>query len=193
MSKMQVEAIFEAVTDSGPSQNPSFPRDTTFCTICQGAIPEGRSKRKSAVCSEKCKDKLDAIRERQRADTKCPMCLHPSTPEERADFRQWRVERKRPLGAYHGGGTKQLEAQSREHAPGLPSRYALQNALRQAVGLLEAERDRILDSECAKGEKGELERNTLPDLARREVEELEGRIEHFKSFLEKPVDTKGTK
>lgn len=161
------------------------PSGTTYCTICTKPIAEGRSKRKSAVCSESCKDKLDVIRARQRADTKCPMCLHPSTPEERAAFRQWRVETKTALGSYHGGGAKQVQPQTREHAPGLPSRYALQSALRQAVALLETERDRILESECTKTPEGKLERSTLSELARPAVEDLESRIGHFKTLTEK--------
>src|ERR1700678_2553460 len=55
------------------------------CMICLQPLSETRSRRATSTCSEKCKDRLDALRAEQRCSRKCPHCLHPSTPEEREE------------------------------------------------------------------------------------------------------------
>jgi endogenous inhibitor of DNA gyrase (YacG/DUF329 family) len=65
--------------------------ETLHCTICANPIPEPRARRQTATCSEKCKNRLDTVRQHQREARKCPACLNPSTPEERTLFRAWRA------------------------------------------------------------------------------------------------------
>lgn len=63
----------------------------TFCVICKNQIPRERASKET--CSRQCADTWRQHREEILARTRCPHCYHPSTPEERADFRQWRIER----------------------------------------------------------------------------------------------------
>lgn len=96
------------------------------CTVCREPIPASRAQRQTATCSEKCKDKLDAIRARQRAARKCSVCLHPSTPEERELFREWRASRG------------DISTAVRQERDGSPDKKTLRAALREAVDALEA-------------------------------------------------------
>jgi predicted nucleic acid-binding Zn ribbon protein len=105
-----------------------------FCTICTDPIPSGRDQRQTATCSEKCKNRLDAIRAAQRAARKCSHCLHPSTPEERASWREWRASR----GDLKRGATKGTVDRS-----GGPTKQELAVALRGVLPLLVAFGDRM--------------------------------------------------
>lgn len=109
--------------------NPADP-DAMFCQICTQPIPEKRKTRATSVCSEKCKNKLDGIRARQRATRKCHACLHPSTPEERAEFRQWRANR---------GDLKSAKIIVRDYT--LPEKTEMANQLKSVKLMLEHERD----------------------------------------------------
>lgn len=114
--------------------------DAMFCQICRALIPEKRRTRATSVCSEKCKNKLDGIRQRQRATRKCNLCLHPSTPEERAEFRQWRFER---------GDLKSAAKVVRDYT--LPSKERIANELRAVRTLLQHEVDAI-NAQLGKGD-----------------------------------------
>lgn len=105
---------------------------TLHCTICQEPIPDARARRQTSTCSEKCKNRLDAIRAHQRASKRCPYCLHPSTPEEREAFRLWRVER---------GEVRSANKYNRDAA--LPPRQAMVRILRKAILAIAEERDRV--------------------------------------------------
>lgn len=103
------------------------------CTICQQEIPEARARRGTSTCSESCKNKFDRIRAEQRALRKCPHCLHPSTPEERSEFRVWRAERGDNKSAHPTG--------PRDHT--LPNKNLILSTLRKATQALREERDAI--------------------------------------------------
>lgn len=96
--------------------------ETIYCNICQKPLDDARAKRMTSVCSEACKDKLDALRLRQKAAKRCPKCLHPSTPEEREAFRLWRAER---------GDVHSAAAVVRDST--LPNRRAMASVLRRAA------------------------------------------------------------
>lgn len=146
------------------------------CMVCLEPLSETRSRRPTSTCSEPCKDRLDTLRAEQRRSRKCPHCLHPSTPEEREEFRRWRASR---------GDVRGVEIVKRE-AGGAP-KHLLRKALREAVGVLRGELDRILDSECTKSLEGKAERFTLSEIATPRVEKLEEQIGRF----EKLIDMKG--
>jgi hypothetical protein len=64
------------------------------CVICREPVPEKRRHPKTvATCSEEHAAQLKQYNEDQVALTKCPHCYHPSTPEEREDFKNWRRSR----------------------------------------------------------------------------------------------------
>ena len=110
---------------------------TLHCTICTRAIPEGRDRRQTATCSETCKNRLDEIRAQQRADRRCPACLHPSSPEERDEFRLWRAQRARNAPG-EAGRSLDVRSPVREPRDGsTASRRALASGLRQALKALD--------------------------------------------------------
>jgi hypothetical protein len=74
----------------------------------------------------------------------------------------------------------------KREAGGAP-KHLLRKALREAVGVLRGELDRILDSECTKSLEGKAERFTLSEIATPRVEKLEEQIGRF----EKLIDMKG--
>lgn len=149
---------------------------TRYCMICREPLSEARSRRPTSTCSEPCKDRMDAQQLEQRRLRKCPHCLHPSTPEEREEFRVWRASR---------GDVRGLAIVKRE-AGGAP-KHLLRRALREAVGVLVEKRAEILDGCCANTVEGIPERSTLSEVARPGVERLEEQIKRF----QKLIDTKG--
>src|SRR4051794_39713887 len=104
--------------------------DAMYCQICTKLIDKKRAARATSVCSEKCKNKLDGIRARQRANRKCHACLHPSSPAERAEFRQWRFER---------GDIKSATLIVRDYS--LPEKTSMANMLKSTKLFLEHEAD----------------------------------------------------
>lgn len=106
--------------------------DALFCVVCTNPIPEGRNRRQTATCSEKCKNRLDTIRAHQKASKRCPACLHPSTPEERAEFRAWRAQR---------GDIRSPEIIKRDTI--LPNKGKMKEAMQRAINALQSEADRI--------------------------------------------------
>lgn len=106
--------------------------ETLHCTICGSPIPEARSRRQTATCSEKCKNRLDVIRAHQRAAKKCPACLHPSTPQEREQFRIWRAER---------GDLRSKDQVKRDRT--LPAKSDMRDAMKRAINALTDERDSL--------------------------------------------------
>lgn len=126
---LEIDPLVDKLTEAA--------EDVIFCVICQDPIPEARARRQTSTCSEKCKNKLDAIRDRQRAARKCPLCLHPSTPEERAEFRLWRAQR---------GDVRTSD----RRAPG--DKRDMERTLRRAIKALSGEKDRLkaqLDAQIA--------------------------------------------
>ena len=147
---------------------------TRFCTICRDAIPEKRATRNTATCTEKCKDALDQIKIEQRRLKMCPHCLHPASPAEREEFRRWRADR---------GNVKSAEPVRRDGS--IAHKQDLERALKAAVKLLEAERDRIADGRCVKGENGIAELTTMDALARPDYEKLDSEIRRLKNLVDK--------
>ena len=61
------------------------------CVICRNPVPEKRSHgRYRETCSPECLTTWRRFRAYIIASTRCPSCYHPSTPDEREDFRKWR-------------------------------------------------------------------------------------------------------
>lgn len=62
-----------------------------YCTVCKGELPTNRRAygHHAGVCH-----KVVIMHRRYVISlTKCISCLHPSTPQERADFNSWRKSR----------------------------------------------------------------------------------------------------
>jgi predicted nucleic acid-binding Zn ribbon protein len=121
--------------------------ETLHCIICQSRIDPVRARRQTSTCSEKCKNRLDVIRAHQRATKRCPYCLNPSTPEERASFRVWRAER---------GDLRSATKVKRDFT--LPSKTDMRHVMQRAINALTEERDRLtaaLAPENAVGTKAE--------------------------------------
>jgi hypothetical protein len=63
------------------------------CQVCRGVIPPATAKKLGVVCGIACRNELRRYRFQILQNQKCPHCYHPSTPEEREEFRQWRASR----------------------------------------------------------------------------------------------------
>jgi len=146
--------------------------DPIFCTVCTNQIEPKRARRQTATCSEKCKDKLDAIRARQRDDRRCPHCLHPSTPGERAHYRKWRV----------ACGDVQTVDQVKRTGE-LPFKRDLMKALKGSLRLLEEDRARIIESGCPKDGNGNpVPSEMLPEF-KRDYDRLISQINESEKLL----------
>lgn len=139
-------------SDTSPQSSESPALQMLHCMICRRQIPAGRDQRQTATCSEKCKDRLDAIRANQREQRKCSHCLKPSTPQERAEFREWRASR---------GDLKRGAAKVTIDRSGAATKQDLFLALRAVLPLLVEEKDRIL-AENPSSEMGGIAGTTVP-------------------------------
>jgi len=163
------------MSDSKEIIEPAVVIPPLHCTICTTEIDAKRARRQTATCSETCKNQLDQVRIEQRRSKKCPVCLNPSTPEERQLFRIWRAER---------GDIR--SAEPAKHDKGIGYRRELDRALRAAVALLEGERNNILASACTK--HGDEYDFTSMDIGLKpHYDRLASGIERFKKL----IDTKG--
>lgn len=147
---------------SGADIAPNEEIEPLYCTICTKEIPPDRARRRTSVCSEACKDKADYRRMKMMRNQKCPHCLHPSTPEEREDFRQWRIEKR-------GRRTKRGNPKPRE--------AKIQTALIHGKEFLCTERNRLLMLK----ELSHSERLTLA--------EIEDTIEDFEKLIDSKPKT----
>lgn len=69
---------------------------TLYCTVCRDPLPASR--RKHGHHAGACHRVAVMYRRYVMSLTRCITCLHPSTPEERADFKLWRQDRGRRKG-----------------------------------------------------------------------------------------------
>lgn len=100
---VEVEGAIYQVPKMTPEELQAFlPR----CMVCGDPIPERRARARKETCGKPaCGIALKQWRRAVLESKKCPACYHPSTPEEREDFRQWRRERgqiQRRAGNPHG-------------------------------------------------------------------------------------------
>jgi hypothetical protein len=145
-----------------------------FCMVCQAPLSESRARRpQTSVCSERCKNKLDTERARQRQQKKCPHCLAPSTPEERLEFRAFRKSR---------GDVKNDVPQKRDTA--WPPRTLLQTTLRAATRDLEALVTLIPVEAPEDGVETIAEGSAQPTILIAKAAEVRSRIEPYKKFLD---------
>ena len=64
------------------------------CVVCGKDVPEKRATGRSRdTCSPSCNDIFRAFKNWQSFRRRCPACFHPSTPEERDSWREWRKQR----------------------------------------------------------------------------------------------------
>lgn len=84
---------------AGPLPEDQLPH----CIICKKRIEQLRAQRQARgggtqgngaapTCSQQCKDAYRKFRLNVLRRQRCPSCNHPSTPEEWASYRQWRIE-----------------------------------------------------------------------------------------------------
>lgn len=64
------------------------------CIVCTKAVPANRARGRSKdTCSPACHAVRQLYRKWVLQTSKCLACLHPSTPKEREEFRNWRKDR----------------------------------------------------------------------------------------------------
>jgi hypothetical protein len=78
-----------------PTVNPLIPdgidKFVPSCVVCRNPVPAKRATGRSKdTCSPECNKVLRQYRKHVLVSTRCPACYHPSTPEERREFIQWR-------------------------------------------------------------------------------------------------------
>lgn len=62
------------------------------CVMCPNEIPAERRRFKAVTCSQECADEWDK-KKRERKDVQvCRLCKKPSTPEDRALYKLFRVK-----------------------------------------------------------------------------------------------------
>jgi predicted nucleic acid-binding Zn ribbon protein len=72
-----------------PFADPKF-----FCVVCRNEIPADRVLLKAVTCSKDCAREHKNMKRRLRDTERCRFCNRPSTPAERAQFVQWRKEKR---------------------------------------------------------------------------------------------------
>lgn len=154
-----------------------------LCSICGESLSESRIKQKSRVCSEKCKDRLDFIHAKLRESNWCPYCLHPSTPDERLKYREWRATLPKAKGDRKS--LKSIVYTAREQQ--LAHKNDLVTALRKANLLLAAQAESLVSSYASPAKEGEApDPQTITDaLARDEYEVLTKAITRNNSLLDR--------
>lgn len=65
-----------------------------FCVTCGEQIPEERVLRKAVTCSKEHAKDFKNMKRRLRDTDRCRLCNRPSSAQERAEFAQWRKEKK---------------------------------------------------------------------------------------------------
>lgn len=74
------------------------------CMVCAEPLPAARARdSKRTTCCPPCYKALKAFRKEMTRRRYCPSCLHPSTPAERADYKQWRTDRGQRKGNREDG------------------------------------------------------------------------------------------
>lgn len=64
------------------------------CVICGEFVPAKRATSRSKfTCSPECRAVLLQFQKYQLQKKCCPACYHPSTPQEREEFKKWRKAR----------------------------------------------------------------------------------------------------
>ena|ERR1700733_10407557 len=64
------------------------------CIVCTSPVPASRARGRSKdTCSPACHAVRQLYRRFVVQTSKCIACFHPATPEERADFKEWRKDR----------------------------------------------------------------------------------------------------
>lgn len=65
-----------------------------FCVNCGDIVPEDRAKKNAVTCEEACYIRRRHSRRQKKEASYCKYCYHRSTPEQRAQYAQWRAETK---------------------------------------------------------------------------------------------------
>jgi hypothetical protein len=83
-----------------------------FCIVCGDKLSEARTRVRAITCTkEHAKQRSNALR-RLLDLKKCRYCARPSTPEERASFKQWKKWVREQAAA--NGGPVEIEAEEPE-------------------------------------------------------------------------------
>lgn len=126
------------------------------CIVCTNPVPAKRATSRSKnTCSPECYKRLKQFHALQLQRVKCPACYHPSTPEERKDFREWRKHR----GDVREGRGRPPVMREKKLLTALDSTLTMMRAASQAVhekGESQADYPQVvaaMDAEIAKLEK----------------------------------------
>ena len=145
------------------------------CQVCRGVIPRESAKKQAVVCGVACRNELRRYRWQILKNQKCPHCLHPSSPAEWEEYRQWRQSRGHLRTFMQRPGRGNL-TRKREKA--------LRDVLRAAVGALKGELAVILESYCEEGVEGLPVRSSLSSEGAVLALPLEKLIERSEALLD---------
>lgn len=141
------------------------------CVICTEPVPARRAAGRSKnTCGPECNKVLKQFRKLQIRRSRCPNCYHPSSPQERKEFIEWRKSRG--------------DRREKRGRPPISQEVKLRMALQETIGWLKEELAVILECNCVATD-GEPDRATLDELALDHVTKLEELIQRS----EKVIDT----
>jgi hypothetical protein len=101
-----------------PFREPKF-----FCVVCQAEVPPDRVIKKAVTCSKQHALDFKNMKRRMRDTDRCRLCNRPSSAEERAEFTQWRKEKRAAETA------KRREEKKKEKAQAAPAATPLEEHL----------------------------------------------------------------
>lgn len=92
-----------------------------FCVVCGTDIPPDRIIKKAVTCSKQHAIDFKNMKRRLRDTDRCRLCNRPSSSSERAEFTQWRKEKRAQETAARREKKKlEKEAAKAEPAPPTP-------------------------------------------------------------------------
>lgn len=118
---------------------PAIP-ETLSCAVCKGPLPAKRAyARTRYTCSPECRNALRAFQKLVVDAKYCHVCMRPSTPEERDEFKAFR----RSKGQLKGERGR----------PPVKRTKLLEDALREAMAMIEEGNDASMAEDCRENPK----------------------------------------
>lgn len=155
-----------------------------YCQACREELEPKLCAKGAVVCGNRCRSELRRYRWHVLKGQKCPHCLHPSTPAEWEEYRQWRASR---------GPLQQFMRQEGRGNLVWKREKQMRIALRDCLEVLRSYRDEILLGECSEFMEGLPVRSSLCQEAAVTIEPVERSIAEIEALLSEPkrmVDTK---
>lgn len=145
------------------------------CQVCRGVIQCRPNIAWVEVCSTGCRNTMRRYRFQILQNQKCPHCYHPSSEEEREQFRQWRAGRG-PMQEFF------REEQGRGNLAWQREKI-LRAALREAVSALRVEREAFCQERGIESMEGLKWRAVIDAIGQEGLDLRTERIERFEELL----------